>query len=906
MKGQINIIYVGILTLISIAVFGTILIWNFSVSESTSNEFNEKQMEIIATQISEDINYLSTFDKNSVYTIKKDLPSTIGEDDYCIRLNQDESGNKRIYVSKKGNSLSYNSFKKTDFYIDFNNKELNFENSISCGGKTNIVKTQNSIELTTSLTSAAAIVDAPPTISTIIDTSTNEDTSKDINFTVSDENLASLALSAISGNTILVNQTANGGLIIPSASGSSRTLTINPNNNQNGIVEINITATDGSSQTDIESFNLTINSVDDGPTTPTVIYSPSSNRKVGDSLTCVASSTDPEGDSISYSYQFRNGSESGTIIQDFSSDNTIDSVSATYAHEAIYCIAYATSNSIDSSSSIATITISNTDPSSASLSSNTINEGASAGTLIGSITCSDVDNDVCSYTEYSPGYDGASVFEISGTSIILSSGQTLDYDTKSSYSYSVLVEDGYGGDIYEDFTIIVTNINQAPSDINPNSLNINENSPINSEVGTLTVTDSDSGDSHTFTELTGGTGESYFNISSSGVVEVEENSILNYESGTTSYTYEVRVTDSGSLTYNEIITINVLDVNEAPVTFEDSYSMDQDTTLNIIESEGVLANDTDPDSDTLTATLVNNVSSGSLSLASDGSFTYTPVIGFTGAVEFNYSAGDGGISSLPENVTITVNAVSNNAPVASVDSGSVNEDTTLSDTLTAADIDGDSLTFSIVSQPSNGVATITNSATGAFNYVPGANYNGVDSFTFKANDGTDDSNTATFSITINSVNDAPIWSPVIPDKTVGVSESTNIDLFTYHLDVDGSDLATSFSINSISPPSPDFTCSITSDQYLDCIWNSTPPVLPQLFDVTVNADDGNGGSATDTVAITVDPSAGGSCQPIPDPGLCDPPYDPEDYPEASHDGRSCYRSQDDCDNGISPIGSYLG
>ncbi|MEK9774452.1 MAG: cadherin domain-containing protein, partial [Candidatus Woesearchaeota archaeon] len=548
MKGQINIIYIGILTLISIAVFGTILIWNFSVSESTSNEFNEKQMEIIATQISEDINYLSTFDKNSVYTIKKDLPSTIGEDNYCIRLNQDESGNKRIYISKKGNSLSYNSFKKTDFYIDFNNKELNFENSISCGGKTNIVKTQNSIELTTSLTSAATIVDAPPTISTIIDTSTNEDTSKDITFTVSDENLASLALSAISGNTTLVNQTANGGLIIPSASGSSRTLTINPNNNQNGIVEINITATDGSSQTDIESFNLTINSVDDGPTTPTVIYSPSSNRKVGDSLTCVASSTDPEGDSISYSYQFRNGSESGTIIQDFSSDNTIDSISATYAHEAIYCIAYATSNSIDSSSSIATITISNTDPSSASLSSNTINEGSSPGTAVGAITCTDVDNDVCSYTEYAPGHNGSSIFEISGTSIVLSSGQNLDFETDNSYNYSVLVDDGFGGDIYQEFNISVTDINEVPTDITPNSLNINENSPINSEVGTLTVTDSDSGDSHTFTELTGGTGESYFNISSSGVVEVEENSILNYESGTTSYTYEVRVTDSGSLT----------------------------------------------------------------------------------------------------------------------------------------------------------------------------------------------------------------------------------------------------------------------------------------------------------------------------------------------------------------------
>jgi hypothetical protein len=63
--------------------------------------------------------------------------------------------------------------------------------------------------------------------------------------------------------------------------------------------------------------------------------------------------------------------------------------------------------------------------------------------------------------------------------------------------------------------------------------------------------------------------------------------------------------------------------------------------------------------------------------------------------------------------------------------------------LAATDIDSSSLTYSIVTQPSHGTVTITNTATGAYKYTPSANYNGADSFTFKANDGTADSNTAT-------------------------------------------------------------------------------------------------------------------------------------------------------------------
>ena len=63
MKGQINLIYIGILTLISLAIFGTVVIWNFSITESSVGEVSEKQMDIIANQVLEDINFLSTYDR---------------------------------------------------------------------------------------------------------------------------------------------------------------------------------------------------------------------------------------------------------------------------------------------------------------------------------------------------------------------------------------------------------------------------------------------------------------------------------------------------------------------------------------------------------------------------------------------------------------------------------------------------------------------------------------------------------------------------------------------------------------------------------------------------------------------------------------------------------------------------
>jgi len=94
----------------------------------------------------------------------------------------------------------------------------------------------------------------------------------------------------------------------------------------------------------------------------------------------------------------------------------------------------------------------------------------------------------------------------------------------------------------------------------------------------------------------------------------------------------------------------------------------------------------------------------------------------------------------------------NDTPVASAQSVTTNEDTPKAITLSASDADGNTLTYSIVSGPSHG--TLSGSAPN-LTYTPAANYNGPDSFTFKANDGTTDSNIATVSIAVTPVNDTP-------------------------------------------------------------------------------------------------------------------------------------------------------
>ncbi len=137
---------------------------------------------------------------------------------------------------------------------------------------------------------------------------------------------------------------------------------------------------------------------------------------------------------------------------------------------------------------------------------------------------------------------------------------------------------------------------------------------------------------------------------------------------------ENRATITSNQTPQTAIQITTV-TNQPPVAVNDSYTTNEDTTLNV-PAPGVLGNDTDIDSPTLSAILVSSVSNGSLTLNSNGSFTYTPNPNWNGTDSFTYVANDGIADSNVATVTTTVNPV-NDPPVAANDSYSTNEDTTL-------------------------------------------------------------------------------------------------------------------------------------------------------------------------------------------------------------------------------------
>lgn len=95
------------------------------------------------------------------------------------------------------------------------------------------------------------------------------------------------------------------------------------------------------------------------------------------------------------------------------------------------------------------------------------------------------------------------------------------------------------------------------------------------------------------------------------------------------------------------------DNNSPPVAVGDSYSALENSPL-LVAAPGVLANDTDPQSDTLSANLVEDVTNGTLALETDGSFVYTPNTNWFGTDSFTYRASDGEFESAVATGTIVV------------------------------------------------------------------------------------------------------------------------------------------------------------------------------------------------------------------------------------------------------------
>ncbi len=219
-----------------------------------------------------------------------------------------------------------------------------------------------------------------------------------------------------------------------------------------------------------------------------------------------------------------------------------------------------------------TITINdlNEAPTNILLSNASVDENVAANTVVGALTADDPDTgNTFTYTLVAGAGDTNNAsFNISGSNLRISNSP--DYEAKSSYSVRIRVADQGSLHFEKTFTITVSDLSDAPTDITLSISSVNENAAPNTTIGTLSTTDQDTAGDFTYT-LAAGTGDTdnaAFNISSNALRFTNS---PDFETKS-SYSVRIRTTDIDGLTYDKAFTITINDLNEAPADLNLSSS----------------------------------------------------------------------------------------------------------------------------------------------------------------------------------------------------------------------------------------------------------------------------------------------------------------------------------------------
>ena len=455
--------------------------------------------------------------------------------------------------------------------------------------------------------------------------------------------------------------------------------------------------------------------------------------------------TDPDGDNLTYSI-VNNGSKGLAAITD-SSTGAFEYVPIANANGTDFFTFKVNDGNTDSNTATVSVTIAlvNDFPTAASDSADTNEDTAVTISVLSND--SDLDGDALSLASVNTASNGTTA--ISGSSVVYTPSQ--DYYGSDSFTYEI--SDGQGGSATGSVSITINQINDLPTAA-ADTANTDENTPV-----TIAVLSNDSdpdGDTLTITSV-GSPAHGTTAISGSSVVYTP----LQDYYGSDSFTYQINDNQGESATGSVTVTIvNVPGENESLVTLAWEYNgalTDPAGFRVYLDGEPVPYCETD-DPEAREITCLIELEEGRRVFAvtawegSDESV-------FSTEFPFEYHKPDG----------------ENNAPVADGAYLAATEDTEAGGTLIADDQDGDILVYSITTNGSKGQVTITNSSTGDYIYVPDSDATGIDSFSFKANDGNLDSNIASVTVNIATVNDAPVASASASTETGQAPLSVTFD-----------------------------------------------------------------------------------------------------------------------------------
>jgi VCBS repeat-containing protein len=645
----------------------------------------------------------------------------------------------------------------------------------------------------------------------------------------------------------------------------------------NNVYDVQVTASDGAGGTTAQNIAVTVTAVNDN--NPAFTSAATANVAENSTAVLTVAATDDDLPAQSVTYSITGGADqtkfaitSGGVLSFVSAPNFEAPTDATFNN--VYDVQVTASDGAGGTTAqnIAVTVTAVNDNTPVFTSSATANV-AENSTAVLTVAATDADLPAQSVTYSITGGADSSKFAITSGGV-LSFVSAPDFETPTDsggnnvYDVQVTANDGAGGTTAQNIAVTVTAVNDNnPIFTSAATANVAENSPA---VLTVTATDADLPAQTVTYSITGGADQTKFAITSGGVLSFV--SAPDFETPTDSganNVYDVQVTASdgagGTTAQNIAVTVTAVNDNNPAFTSAATANVAENSTAVLT----VAATDDDLPAQSVTYSITGGAdqtkfaitSGGVLSFVSAPNFEAPTDATFNNVYDVQVTASDGAGGTTAQNIAVTVTAVNDNTPVfTSSATANVAENSTavLTVAATDADLPAQSVTYSITGGADSSKFAITSG--GVLSFVSAPDFetptdsggNNVYDVQVTANDGAGGTTAQNIAVTVTAVNDNnPIFTSA---TTANVAENSTAVLTVAATDADLPAQTVTYSITGGVDQdkfSIDASTGALAFASVPDFENPVDADTNNSYVVQVTADDGNGGTTSQTITATV-------------------------------------------------------